>query len=282
MAVSPILAAVIGNPVRHSLSPMIHTIWAHRARVNGYYIPVEAPVTYDGFVAIADSLRKIGFAGANVTIPHKEHALRYADTASDSAMLAGAANMLTFSAAGVIADNSDIAGFREAFLAAAKPPANGGRALVLGAGGAARGVIIALKEIGFSKILIANRTQEKAELLADKFNADVIDWMQRDKAVASANAIVNTTSLGMTGNRALELDLAASSDETAVCDIVYSPLETPLLKQARKRNLKTVDGLSMLMHQAVPGFTSWFSGNGVVDHELRSTLIEELERRAAK
>ncbi|MBL4620312.1 MAG: hypothetical protein JKX88_09480, partial [Marinicaulis sp.] len=161
----PILAGVVGAPVDHSLSPLIHTIWAHRAGVNGYYIPLAVPPYYDDFAKAMDSLRVIGFKGVNVTLPHKEHALRYAATASPDATKAGAANMLTFGGDGPHADNSDIEGFANAVMGALGERAAPRSALILGAGGAARGIVLALKKIGVVDLKITNRTQEKAERL---------------------------------------------------------------------------------------------------------------------
>lgn len=274
----PILAGVVGWPVAHSLSPLIHTVWAARAGVEGYYIPVAAPPGYEEFARVMDSLKKIGFAGVNVTIPHKEHALRYAATASDIARKAGAANMLTFSEDGPYADNSDVVGFVEAVKGA-----GGGQgfktALILGAGGAARGVALALKSLSVSSVTIANRTKAKADALADEFGLTAAHWDDRIKAVGMADVIVNTTSLGMTGEPALEIDLGAARPGAVVADIVYTPLETPLLKAAAARGLKTIGGLAMLMHQAAPGFRAWFGAEGVVDAALEAELIADLKRR---
>ncbi len=273
----PKLAGVIGWPIAQSLSPLIHTIWAKRAGVNGYYIPLAIEPDYDSFARAMDSLRVVGFGGVNVTLPHKEHALRYADHQSHDAQAAGAANMLIFRENKTYADNSDIYGFR---VAASEAGASGsGRAVVLGAGGAARGVINALIEFGYSDISIANRTVERAERLAEMFKLEVIDWNDRSNFLDGVKMLVNTTSLSMSGQPRLHMDLSNLCSDAIVADIVYKPLETPLLKQARAKGCKTVDGLSMLMHQAVPGFQSWFGGAAVVDDALRQHLIVELNRR---
>jgi shikimate dehydrogenase len=268
---------VVGWPIAHSLSPLIHTIWAKRAGLNAYYVPVPVEPDYDSFARAMDSLRTIGFQGVNVTIPHKEHALRYADHTSPYAHAAGAANMMTFRQNKAYADNSDIHGFRVAMTDAGASGA--GRAVVLGAGGAARGVVNALKGLGYLNISIANRTHEKAERLAERFELEPIDWEERSNVFDGVSALVNTTSLGMTGEPPLDLDLSNLNPETIVADIVYTPLETPLLKQARAKGCKTVDGLSMLMHQAVPGFETWLGGKAVVDDDLRQHLVSELKRR---
>ena len=274
----PKLAGVVGWPVSHSLSPLIHTIWAKRAGLNAYYMPVAVEPDFDSFARAMDSLRTIGFQGVNITIPHKEHALRYADHKSRDAQAAGAANMMIFRQNKAYADNSDIYGFRMAMTDAGSGGA--GRAVVLGAGGAARGVINALKQLGFSDILIANRTPEKAKRLAETFELEPVDWGERSNVLDGASALVNTTSLGMTGEPRLDIDLSNLNAGAVVADIVYAPLETPLLKQAKAKGCKTVDGLSMLMHQAVPGFRAWFGADAAVDDALRGELISELERRA--
>jgi shikimate dehydrogenase len=261
------------------LSPLIHSVWAARAGVDGYYIPIPIAPTYEAFAAAADSLRVVGFAGVNVTLPHKENALRYAARASKTALAAGAANMLTFDAGGAYADNSDIAGFAAA-LEEAAPGARFEKALLLGAGGSARAVALALKELGAASIEIANRTPGKAEKLAAEFGLGVVDWEARNERLAGADIIVNATSLGMTGQPPLALETERIRASAVVADIVYAPLETPLMKAARARGCKIAGGLSMLMHQAAPGFRAWFGAEGVVDAALRDELIRELKRRA--
>ena len=273
---APKLAGVIGHPISHSLSPLIHTEWARRASVNGRYIPIDVPPSFEEFAAAMDELKARGFAGVNVTLPHKENALRYADAASDGARQAGAANMLTFGEK-TFADNSDIAGFAEAVRAQTSAP--GQSALVLGAGGAARGVILALQSLGVANITITNRTRNKAEALAASFDLAVADWDARGQAIENIDILVNTTSLGMSGQPPLEMDLAGLNPTALVADIVYSPLETPLLHAAKARGHKTVDGLSMLMHQAVPGFKAWLGGEALVDDALCEILVAELKKQ---
>lgn len=277
---NPILAGVIGNPITHSLSPLIHTMWADRAGINGYYIPIEAPNSFDGFSSVVDSLRTIGFAGVNVTLPHKENAFQYADVKSKGAQTAGAANMLTFSHDCVYADNSDIVGFAEALKAQLHNGETIDSALVLGAGGAARGVVLALKGLGCKNISISNRTVEKAEALAEEFSLnDAVVWEDKESSLKDAHLLVNTTSLGMTGQPPLELNLSMLNTSALVSDIVYNPLQTPLLEDAHQANLRIVDGLAMLMHQAAPGFKQWFKGAAEVDDQLRAILTDELHRR---
>jgi len=279
MKKKPILAGVIGSPVAHSLSPLIHTAWAYRAKIDGYYIPIEVPPSFDEFARAMDALRTVGFAGVNVTIPHKEHALRYADKTSDPASIAGAANMLTFAGDDCYADNSDIGGFEEAFKAAGPAVSVEDRALVLGAGGAARAIVIALQTLGAQNIMIANRTEEKAAALAEAFGLKTAPWPECNTFLEAADIIVNTTSLGMTGQPPLELETSKIKPDAVVADIVYAPLETRLLQAASAQGNPTVDGLAMLMHQAAPGFRAWFGGEARVDQALRAELVGELKRR---
>lgn len=276
---TPKLAGVVGWPIEHSLSPLIHTIWAHRASIDGYYIPLAIPEAYEDFARVMDGLQAVGFAGVNVTLPHKEHALRYASEASPTAKKAGAANMLTFRNSRPYADNSDVAGFAAALQQALGDKKTPSRAVVLGAGGAARGVILAIQSVGVQSITLANRTRTKAEAIAKDFLIDVAEWRERNELLENAELIINTTSLGMSGQPPLEIDAKKLQSGMTVADIVYSPLETDLLRQAKARDCSVIDGLDMLMHQATPGFCAWFGGEAVVDDALRAELIQELERR---
>ncbi|MEZ5893560.1 MAG: shikimate dehydrogenase [Parvularculaceae bacterium] len=274
---TPILAGVAGWPVGHSLSPLIHNTWAARAGVPGHYVPLAVEPFYESFARAMDAARTLGFKGVNVTIPHKEHALRYAGQASDRAKAAGAANMLTFAGEGAVADNTDILGFSAAVREQSSVP--GRTALVLGAGGAARGIILALKDLGVEEIFIANRTHKKAQELAETFGGVAINWERREEALAAIDLLVNTTSLGMTGEPPLELPLTELRLGAIVADIVYSPLETRLLKEAAAKGAKTVDGLAMLMHQAVPAFEAWFGAKADADAHLRALLVSALKTR---
>ncbi len=280
MVGGPILAGVVGWPIEHSLSPLIHTTWAARASVDGYYIPFAIPPTYAEFARAMDSLIALGFKGVNVTLPHKEHALRYATSASKTAKKARAANMLTFKEQGAYAENSDVEGFFNVLKECFGQPARNGAALILGAGGAARGVVIALRDYGFSDLHIANRTREKAETMASEFDLTVVDWESRNVVIPHTDLLINTTSLGMTGQPSLDVETKNLKPNTVVTDVVYAPLDTPLLKAARQRGCTTADGLSMLMHQAAPGFRTWFDVEAMVDNDLREALVSELARRA--
>ncbi|MCB9955312.1 MAG: shikimate dehydrogenase [Caulobacterales bacterium] len=276
----PKTAGVVGWPVGHSLSPLIHQTFASREGVDAVYLPIAVEPGYTAFERAMDALKAMGVKGVNVTIPHKEHALKYAASASDAAKAAGAANMLTFRDDGPYADNSDIIGFASGLEAILTANDKRGRAVVLGAGGAARGVIIALKSLGFSPIVILNRTAEKAEVLAKELGGETAPWDSRNQALAGASLLVNTTSLGMTGEPPLEIDLAGLPETAIVADIVYKPLETALLAAAKARGLRVMDGLSMLMHQAVPGYKAWLGSIAVVDADLRARLEKALEARS--
>jgi shikimate dehydrogenase len=219
----------------------------------------------------------LGFVGVNVTIPHKEHVLSLADTVTDRAALIGAANTLTYTAQGLIqADNTDGAGF----LASIRQSLPGwtaaqGPALVLGSGGAAKAIVWALLSDGAPAVFVANRTRARADGLKDQFGARVSpqDWTQIPRLMREAALIVNTTSLGMTGQPPLSIDLSGAGPTTVVTDIVYTPLRTQLLEDAEAQGCQTVDGLGMLLHQAVPGFERWFSYTPMVDDDLRAAVL---------
>lgn len=272
------LAGVVGWPVAHTLSPLIHQTWAAREGADAVYLPIAAEPSFDAFTRAVDALQQLGFRGTNVTIPHKEKALALAAAASDAAKEAGAANMLTFGPDGPYADNSDIAGFASALSAVLTPGERLEHAVVLGAGGAARGVVAALRHFGITDIAIANRSAEKAARLAYAFSASCISWSGRSQALAGADLLVNATSLGMTGEPPLEISLEALPETAIVADIVYRPLETRLLAAARARGLRAADGLSMLMHQAVAGYRAWLGNRAEVDTDLRCRLEAALRQ----
>lgn len=273
----PRKAAVVGWPVGHSLSPLIHATWAER---EGRQVTYEAiPVAPDdaSFRSAIEALIRDSYRGCNVTLPHKERALAIADEASAEARAAGAANMLTFGGRRVLADNSDIAGFAAALDERGVRPR---RALILGAGGAARGVAIALKRLfGAHLIRVANRTSSRGRHLALLVDGEAIDWTEKDNALGDIDILVNTTSLGMTGQPPLDIDLSRLPRSAAVADIVYSPLETPLLAAARAKGATAIDGLSMLMHQAAFGYRAWLGSAAVVDADLRARLEGALKAR---
>jgi shikimate dehydrogenase len=271
-------ACVIGWPVAHSRSPVIHRYWLKLYGLDGAYeMEAVRPEDIGGFLK---SLGERGYAGANVTLPHKEAALAAAVRPDEAARTIGAANTLWLDEAGLLhASNTDAYGFMT-HLAAEAPDWNKGErpVAVLGAGGAARAILHGLIEAGASRILLANRTEGRAKALAEGFGdrVSVIAWADRNRALAGCGLLVNTTSLGMTGKPPLDIDLAALPRDAIVADIVYSPLETPLLAAARARRNRVVDGLGMLLHQAVPGFERWFGVRPNVTPELRAHVVKHL------
>jgi shikimate dehydrogenase len=278
------LAGVLGWPVAHSRSPRLHNYWLQRYGINGAYLPL--PVRPEHFAEAVRGLVRLGFAGANVTVPHKEAAFALCDRAEDSAKKAGAANTLVFGADGTISgSNTDGFGLIEALRAGAPGfDARRGPAVVLGAGGSARAVVLALIEAGAPEIRLVNRTAERAQRLAAELGGPVrpVAWSAAGEALAGTALLVNTTSLGMRGKPPLSLDLAALPATAVVNDIVYTPLETGLLRAARRRGNPVVDGLGMLLHQARGGFRLWFGRDPEVTEALRrhvaADLIAESER----
>jgi len=270
------LAGVIGFPIAHSKSPKMHGLWLAQNGIKGHYVPLA--VSPDDFEQVLKLLPKMGFVGANVTIPHKVTALQLATHATDRARQIGAANTITFGENGEIyADNTDGHGFITNIKS--KHPdwsASTGPSLVLGAGGAARAVLSALLDDGAPQILIANRTRENADRLAHDFgeSVTVIEWSDVPTQIANVATLVNTTSLGMVGKPPMTLDLSQLQPETLVSDIVYTPLETDLLKTASDKGCKTVDGLGMLIYQGMPGFEKWFGATPVATDELREILLK--------
>ncbi|MDA7946404.1 MAG: shikimate dehydrogenase [Hyphomicrobiaceae bacterium] len=270
-------ACVIGWPIGHSRSPLIHGHWLGRHEIDGSYTKHE--VTPEDLEEFLTKMPEQGFVGANVTVPHKEQALALADHADEAARAIGAANTLWFEDGKIHASNTDAYGFlRNLDQEAPGWDQSSGSALVLGAGGAARAVLFGLLTRGFDDIRLANRTRERADELASHFGGGiaVVDWEARNDHVEGCALIVNTTSLGMTGAPPLDLDLANAGSCTVVTDLVYVPLETPLLAQARARGLRVVDGLGMLLHQAEPGFERWFGVRPEVTDDLRQLIIDDL------
>ena len=269
------LAGVIGDPIFQSRSPKLHGHWLDRYGIEGRYIPLH--VTEGNLATVVRALPKMGFVGANVTIPHKISVMSLADQVSDRAILICAANTLHFREQGrILADNTDGYGF----MANLKENApdwdpKAGPAVVFGAGGAARAIIVALSDAGVPEILLSNRTRPKAEALKAEFGTrlKIVDWVQAGNCLEDANLVVNTTSLGMIGQPELRVPLDGLKANTVVNDLVYSPIETNLLKTAKKLGCATVDGLGMLLHQAVPGFERWFGQTPKVDSELRKAVL---------
>jgi len=271
-------ACVIGWPVSHSRSPMIHNYWLKRYGIDGSYVRQAVPP--DEVEVFLRALREKGFAGCNVTLPHKEAAFAAAADTRAAARAAGAANTLWFESDRLVADNSDSAGFLNN-LYASIPGLDlaGSTVSVLGAGGAARGIVFALLEAGVATVRVFNRTRLRADALAAYFGGKVEarDWSERADRSRDASLLVNCTSLGMHGGEPLAMDVSALGAGCVVADIVYVPLETPLLVAARARSLATVDGLGMLLHQAVPGFERWFGVRPEVTRELRALVVRDIE-----
>lgn len=269
------LAGVIGSPIAHSRSPQLHGYWLRTLGLRGFYIPMD--VARDDLEKVIRTLPRMGFVGANVTVPHKEAMMAIADKISDRATLIGAANTLIFREDGTIhADNTDGYGFIENLRHGAPDwRADAGPAVVLGAGGAARAVIAALTDAGAPEIILSNRTRVRAERLKEDFGqrVRVVDWVQAGNALDDAALVVNTTSLGMVGQPELRVPLDGLRKGQVVTDLVYTPLKTRLLLAAEQAGCVTVDGLGMLLHQAVPGFERWFGIRPVVDDEARAAAL---------
>ena len=269
------LAGVIGTPIAHSKSPQLHHHWLRSYGLHGHYIPMD--VGTDDLETVLETLPKMGFVGVNITIPHKERVLDMADLITDRATLIGAANTLIFRKDGKIhADNTDGYGFIENLRQGApgwNPKA--GPAAVLGSGGAARAVVASLLDSGVPEILVSNRTRIRAEKLADDFGKRlrVVEWVKAGNIVEEASLLVNTTSLGMIGKPELRVPLDGLRPGTVVTDLVYNPLQTRLLRVAGEMGCKTVDGLGMLLHQAVPAFERWFGKRPVVDAATRAAAL---------
>ncbi|WP_237480982.1 shikimate dehydrogenase [Lichenibacterium dinghuense] len=266
-------AFVIGHPISHSRSPLIHGHWLKRHGLTGSYEKIAvAPEDLDAFVA---GLRASGFVGGNVTVPHKGRVLELADAVDEAADAIGAANTLWFDDGDLVAGNTDAEGFVLSLDDEAPGwDGRGASAVVLGAGGAARAVVHGLLERGF-EVAVANRTFLRAAELAEEHEGEVwaYAWDELPPLLRAADLVVNTTTLGMAGQPPLAVDLSGCKRDALVADIVYTPLETPLLAAARARGLRAVGGLGMLLHQAVPGFERWFGVRPEVTPELRA-LVE--------
>lgn len=272
----PPAACLIGWPAAHSRSPLIHHYWLRALGIEGGY-SIEA-VPPEGFAEFVQRLAAHGFVGANVTIPHKERALALT-TPDARARAVGAANTLWYDGSELRSTNTDIEGFVDNLDACAKGWDGIEDALVLGAGGSSRAVVFGLVERGIKRVHLANRTMERALALADQFGPAVraIEWDAINEVLPRAGLLVNTTSLGMHGQLALELDVGLLPPQAIVADLVYVPLETELLLASRARGLKTADGLGMLLHQAVRGFELWFGKKPQVTAELRALVEADLK-----
>lgn len=266
-------AFVIGWPVKHSRSPMIHGFWLRELGIPGSY--ERAEIAPDAFAEFLGTLSKLGYAGGNVTVPYKEKAFALCSATSETAARLKAVNTLWIEGGKLYGDNTDVGGFLAA-LDHDVPDwdTNVKKALVLGAGGAARAIVQALILRNLDEIMIMNRTSSRIDELVNLFGPKVIPFQRgNSSALAVADLVINTTSLGMKDQPPLDFDVSGLPEKALVVDIIYVPLETELLRAARERGLKTVSGLSMLLHQAVPGFERWFGQRPVVTEALRQ-LIE--------
>ena len=271
------VAAVLGHPIDHSKSPKLHNYWLSLFNIGGYYIPLDIdPRNFENSIR---ALIDLGFVGANVTIPYKEKVLKIADKISDRAAIIGAANTLTFLQDGrIYADNTDGYGFLQNIKCKYNDWSAGeGTSVVFGAGGASRAILGALIEDGANEVILANRTRSRADQLRSDFGAKikVVDWTKVQNYLSDASTVINETSLGMDGKEELPISLQGLRKNTLVTDIVYTPLNTPLLENAAKRGCRTVDGLGMLIHQAIPGFERWFGVKPDVSENLRELLISQ-------
>jgi shikimate dehydrogenase len=270
---------VVGWPVEHSRSPLIHNYWIKQFGLDAEYRREAVPP--ERFAQFISQLAQNGYVGANVTVPHKEEALRLSDP-DRRARAVGAANTLWLEGRSLRSTNTDGEGFLRNLDAAAPGWDRGlDTAVVLGAGGAARSIVFALIERGIARIVVANRNHDRAVELRDQFGerVDPRRWEEMSALLASAGLLVNATSLGMVGHPPLELDLNRMGASSVIADIVYAPLETPLLAAARQRGLRAVDGLGMLLHQAVGGFERWFGVRPEVTAELRALVEADLMRQ---
>ena len=269
------LAGVIGSPIAHSKSPQLHAHWLKVNGLKGFYIPMD--VASDDLENVLRTMPKMGFVGANVTVPHKEKVMELADLVTDRATLIGAANTLIFRKDGKLhADNTDGYGFIQNLRENAPDwTPQTGPAAVLGAGGAARAVVASLLDAGVPEIMISNRTRVRAEALQADFGSrlKVVDWVQAGNMLEDAVTVVNTTSLGMIGKPPLRVPLDGLRKDAVVTDLVYAPLKTRLLSEAEKAGCTTVDGLGMLLYQAIPGFERWFGVRPVVDSATRAAAL---------
>ena len=270
-------ACIIGWPVAHSRSPLIHRFWLERLKIEGSYeLAAVAPADLPAFV---HDLARHGFVGANVTLPHKQKAFELCDVTTPTAACLRAVNTLWIEAGKLCGDNTDAA----AFVGALDQDApgwdiNSRRAVVIGAGGAARAIVYALKLRGMRRIFLINRTKQRAAELASDFGPgiEIVDFSDLPGVLVGANLFVNTTSLGMRGQPPLAIDLAPLPADAVVTDIVYVPLETALIRAAKVRGLRTVSGVGMLLHQAVPGFERWFGIKPCVTPELRGVVEADI------
>lgn len=271
------VAGVMGWPVSHSRSPRLHGYWLEKYGIDGVYIPMAVPP--DRFELAVRALPALGLRGANITVPHKEAALRACDEVDPLARRIGAVNTIAVDPDGALkGSNTDAFGLIENLRRNSDWRPGDGPAVILGAGGAARSACVALIDAGVDSIHIVNRTLARAGDLAGAMapQCDALAWDRREEVLDGAALLINTTTLGMSGQPALDIRLDALPEAATVYDIVYVPLETDLLAEARLRGNHAVDGLGMLLHQARPGFEAWFGVRPDVDEDLREFVLQDL------
>lgn len=273
------IAGVMGWPIGHTLSPKVHGYWLHQYGVDGVYIPLAVdPARLEQALG---ALPVLGFRGCNLTIPHKELAVKIVDRIDPLAQRVGAVNTIVVDEDGRLSGkNTDVYGFQENLMAAGFQPLSGSKtAAVLGAGGAARAIIVALQEFGYSEIRLVNRSTKRAEQCAKDLSEGgtlkIFSWENVTQATKNVEVLVNATPLGMKGQPVLDIDLSNLSPQTWVTDIVYTPRLTDFLLQAKKKGQPIVDGLGMLLHQARPGFFAWFGVDPKVTDSLRRFVLDD-------
>ena len=269
------LAGVMGWPVKHSRSPLLHGYWLDHYGVDGAYVPMA--VAPERLEIALRALPALGFRGVNLTVPLKEQALALVDEADDTARRIGAVNTIIVDGERLLGRNTDAFGFSENLRQQAPQwRADAGPALVIGAGGAARAVVTALHDLGVAEVRVVNRTTTRAAALTHQLGGIPWVWEERALALDGVSLVVNTTTLGMAGSAPLDLPLDHLPASAVVADIVYTPLVTPLLAAARARGCAIVDGLGMLIHQARPGFAAWFGVMPEADGDVRALLMADL------
>ena len=272
-----IIAGVLGNPIAHSKSPILHQFWLKQNKIKGFYIPLK--VSDDDLEMTLRNLPKIGFSGVNVTVPHKESVMSFAKIKTERASLIGSANTLTFlPGGGFKADNTDGYGFMKNLEEQAPVwDPKEAKVLILGAGGACRAVIGALLESGVEKLHVTNRTQKRAKDLQVFFNSQIelIEWSEKEELLKNVNTVINATTLGMVGSDELQFSLSKANENTTIVDLVYNPINTPLLVEAHKKGCQVVNGIGMLLHQATPGFKEWYGVKPTITKELLSRVMSK-------
>ena len=272
-----IIAGVLGNPIAHSKSPILHHFWLRQNKIKGFYIPLK--VSKNDLEMTLRNLPKIGFSGVNVTVPHKESVMSLAKIKTERASLIGSANTLTFlPEGGFKADNTDGYGFMQNLEEQAPVwDPKEAKVLILGAGGACRAVIGALLESGVEKLHVTNRTQKRAKDLQVFFNSQIelIEWSEKEELLKNVNTVINATTLGMVGSDELQFSLSKANENTTIVDLVYNPINTPLLVEAHKKGCHVVNGIGMLLNQAIPGFNEWYGVKPTITKELLNRVMSK-------